>query len=54
MKLISWNVIGIRACMGMGFLEVLNEGYLLYSGDENAGGAGGSSDGRIFSILVFR
>ena len=25
MKLISWNVNGIRACMGKGFLEVLKE-----------------------------
>ncbi len=25
MKLISWNVNGLRACMGKGFLDVLNE-----------------------------
>lgn len=40
MKLISWNVNGIRACVQKGFLEFFQEAdadYFLYSGDKDAG-----------------
>ena len=34
MKLVSWNVNGLRACLGKGFLDHLP------AGDEDAPGAG--------------
>ncbi len=37
MRLISWNVNGLRACMGKGFEEIFSDGgrrLLLPSGDE--------------------
>ena len=33
MRLISWNVNGLRACLGKGFIARL----YLYTGDEDAG-----------------
>ena len=39
MKLISWNVNGIRACITKGFYDVLKESQadILCSGNKNAG-----------------
>ena len=40
MKLISWNVNGLRACLGKGFLEYFDDagrGRLLPAGDQAAG-----------------
>lgn len=44
MKLISWNVNGIRACVQKGFLDFSGggRGYFLYPGDEDAGGTTGT------------
>lgn len=56
MKLISWNVNGLRATMGKGFLEFAKEadpGYPLHTGNENAGRTGGSAFRRVSSVLVF-
>ena len=39
MKLISWNVNGIRACLNKGFLDFFNKDkcrYILYSRNKNA------------------
>ena len=51
MKLISWNVNGLRACMGKGFLEFVAErppDMLCLQGDKNAAGAGGcAARGRL-------
>ena len=44
MKLISWNVNGLRACLGKGFLDFCRVGGRrcdLPAGNENAAGAGG-------------
>ena len=44
MKLVSWNVNGLRSCLTKGFLEyVTNEdaGRDLPAGDQAAAGAGG-------------
>ena len=40
MKLISWNVNGIRACVTKGFMDFFNEidvGYFLHTGIKDAG-----------------
>ena len=40
MKFISWNVNGIRACAGKGFMDFFQEtdaDIFLHSGDEDAG-----------------
>ena len=40
MKFISWNVNGIRACAGKGFMEFFSgdgRRHFLHSGDEDAG-----------------
>lgn len=43
MKLISWNVNGLRACLTHGFAEsfaALDAGHLLGAGDQDAAGTG--------------
>ena len=50
MKLISWNVNGLRACMTKGFADFMTasdadifcvgRGYLLRAGDQDAAGTG--------------
>ena len=40
MRLISWNVNGLRACLGKGFIESMRgigARLYLYTGDEDAG-----------------
>ena len=40
-KLISWNVNGLRACVGKGFLDFFKEvgcRCILYSGEQASGG----------------
>ena len=42
MKLISWNVNGLRACMTKGFMDFFNEAdadIFCIAGDEASGGA---------------
>ena len=52
MKLVSWNVNGLRACLGKGFLDFLRRGRRgrhLPAGDEDAAGAGVTSICRAMS-----
>ena len=42
MKLISWNVNGLRACVQKGFLDYMKAaecGHFLYPGKQTSGGA---------------
>lgn len=55
MKLISWNVNGLRAAMGKGFLEFAKEADpdILCIQETKAGRTGGSAFRRVSSVLVF-
>ena len=48
-KMISWNVNGLRACLGKGFLE-----YVKYSGKQVSGRAGRAGASGISPVLELR
>ena len=57
MKLVSWNVNGLRACLGKGFLALLCAGKCrcdLPAGDEAPAGAGRLRAGRLSPLFLFR
>ena len=57
MKLVSWNVNGIRACITKGFEESfakLDADIFLSSGDQMSGEPGEAGASRLLSILELR
>ncbi|MFR7744588.1 MAG: exodeoxyribonuclease III [Acutalibacteraceae bacterium] len=57
MKLVSWNVNGLRACLGKGFLDYCaqeNADVDLPAGDEAPAGAGRLRAGRLSPLFLFR
>ncbi len=55
MKLISWNVNGLRACLKKGFEDTFNaagRGCVLHSGNQNAARPGGFCPRRLYTEYI--